>query len=564
MRIIALLIAWSFIAFAAPLLLTFKGNEKISDDKLYDVLGLRKPYPIEVWEERPAIEPVAISQSLSALTSFYRSKGFYHAKITSETKETGVVFKIEENNPIRIGDVTINSLLEVNSAVTLRNDDVFDQEKFSASKTEIKKRYAQAGYCNAQFNAKAWVDIETDHAYLLFEATPGDPCTFGSVSVESTPNINGKLTASMLRFKEGDPYSVEAIRQSYEALYAQEGVTRVIINDNERNGSVVPIMLNIEEAELPIRFSAGLGYSSDEGITAQTGIKHRNFLGDLKTLSLDVHYSPIKQEASGTFTLPLENRGLLGAEIGYKNEIFDGYKTESTYEKFTAKYQDTPTSAMIGVLLDEVQTYQSKDIIAFPNSKLFIASPIGELNYDTRDKPLNPTKGYWLNANVMGSLYAPEFSDATYFKSLLSAAYITSLNDHVFGAKVKLGTLRIYDGSVPSSYRFYAGGMNSNRAYTYRDLGPKNSDGDPIGFASITEGTLEYRFPIYEEFRGVLFSDVTFASQNILPDYANDGYLGAGFGFRYVTPVGPVAIDFGINPEDTAQYAIHFRIGELF
>ena len=564
MRIVMLLIAWTFCLLASPLTLTFEGNKKISDSSLYDALGLRKPYPIEVWEDLPSIESAAVSQSLSGLTSFYRSKGFYHAKITSETKDNAVVFKIEENDPILVGDVKINSPIDVDSAVSLQNNDVFDQEKFSASKAEIKKRYAQAGYCNAQFNSKAWVDIETNHAYLLFEATPGEPCTFGAVNVESTPNINGKLTASMLRFKEGDPYNVEAIRQSYEALYAQEGVTRVIINDNERNGSVVPIMLNIEEAELPIRFTAGLGYSSDEGITAQTGIKHRNFLGDLKTLSLDARYSPIKQEASGTFGLPLENRGLLGAEIGYKNEIFDGYKTASTYEKLTAKYQDKPASAMMGILFDEVKTYQSKDITTFPNSKLFIASPIGELNYDTRDKPLNPTKGYWLNANVMGSLYTPGLSDATYFKSLLSGAYITSIDEQVFGAKLKWGTLRVYDGSVPSSYRFYAGGMNSNRAYMYRDLGPKNSDGDPIGFASITEGTVEYRFPIYQEFRGVLFSDVTFASQNIIPDYAKDGYLGIGFGFRYVTPVGPVAIDFGFNPEDFAQNAIHFRIGELF
>ncbi|MDD2369347.1 MAG: BamA/TamA family outer membrane protein [Sulfuricurvum sp.] len=564
MRIVMLLIAWTFCLLASPLTLTFEGNKKISDSSLYDALGLRKPYPIEVWEDLPSIESAAVSQSLSGLTSFYRSKGFYHAKITSETKDNAVVFKIEENDPILVGDVKINSPIDVDSAVSLQNNDVFDQEKFSASKAEIKKRYAQAGYCNAQFNSKAWVDIETNHAYLLFEATPGEPCTFGAVNVESTPNINGKLTASMLRFKEGDPYNVEAIRQSYEALYAQEGVTRVIINDNERNGSVVPIMLNIEEAELPIRFTAGLGYSSDEGITAQTGIKHRNFLGDLKTLSLDARYSPLKQEASGTFGLPLENRGLLGAEIGYKNEIFDGYKTASTYEKLTAKYQDKPASAMMGILFDEVKTYQSKDITTFPNSKLFIASPIGELNYDTRDKPLNPTKGYWLNANVMGSLYTPGLSDATYFKSLLSGAYITSIDEQVFGAKLKWGTLRVYDGSVPSSYRFYAGGMNSNRAYMYRDLGPKNSDGDPIGFASITEGTVEYRFPIYQEFRGVLFSDVTFASQNIIPDYAKDGYLGIGFGFRYVTPVGPVAIDFGFNPEDFAQNAIHFRIGELF
>lgn len=564
MRIIIALMVFALFTLAAPLSITFSGNEKISSDALYAVLGLRKPYGIEVWEDQPAIESIAIAQSVSALSSFYRSKGFYHAKITSETDEKSVVFKIQENTPIRIGDIKINSPLDIASAITLHEDELFDQEAFSASKSAIKKRYGEAGYCNAQFNTKAWVDIETDHAYLLFEATPGEACTFGSISVESTPNIDGELTASMLRFEEGDPYSVEAIRLSYEALYAQEGITRVLINDNERNGSIVPISLSIEEAERPIRFTAGLGYSSDEGIRAQTGLKHRNFFGDLKTLALDLRYSQIKQEASGTISMPLRNRGVLGGEIGYTNEVFDGYKTESIYEKITAKYQDMPASAMVGVLFDRSKTYESNDITTFPNSVLFIASPLGELNFDTRDKPLEPTKGYWLNAKLTGSIRSTVFSDATYFKSLISGAYITHIGDHVFGAKLKWGTLRLYDGEVPSSYRFYAGGMNSNRAYTYRNLGPKNSDGDPVGFSALTEGTLEYRFPIYQEFRGVLFSDTTFASQNTFPDYVNDAYWGVGAGIRYVTPVGPIAIDFGIDPNDSSQYAIHFRIGELF
>lgn len=550
--------------FSAPLSIRFSGNEKIGSNALYGVLGLRKPYALEVWEENPSIEPIAISQSVSALSSFYRSKGFYHARVTSETDEKSVLFKIEENDPILVGNVQINSPLDIASAVSLHTDDRFDQEAFSESKSAIRKRYADAGYCNADFNTKAWVDIESDRAHLLFEATPGEACTFGGISVESTPNIDGNLVASMLRFEERDPYSVEAIRLSYEALYAQEGISRVVINDNERNGSTVPITLNIEEAERPIRFTAGLGYSSDQGFAAQTGLKHRNFFGDLKTLGLDFRYSQIKQEASGSFALPLRNRGLLGVDVGYKNEIFDGYKTESTYEKLSAKYQDTPASAMMGFLFDQVKTYDSKDTATFPDSRLSLISPIGEINYDTRDKLLEPTKGYWLNANVMGSLYTPQLSDASYFKTLLSGAYITSIGEHVFGAKLKWGTLRVYAGEVPSSYRFYAGGMNSNRAYAYRELGPKNSDGDPIGFSSLSEGSLEYRFPIYQEFRGVLFTDMTFASQNTIPDYAKDGYLGVGAGLRYVTPIGPVAVDFGIDPEDTSQYAIHFRIGELF
>ncbi len=547
-----------------PLPLHFEGNKTFLDQTLYRVLGLRQPTPIELWEDHPAIDVNATSQSLTALKSFYLEKGFYHIKIDHTVSDQGILFQIQENDPIRVKDIKINSLLDVDAAVKLSIDQPFDHEKFAESKSAVKKKYADAGYCNAEFNTKAWVDIETNEAYLLFEATPHDSCVFGPLQAQSTPNIDGNLTASMLRFQEGDPYSVEAIRLSYEALYNQEGIARVIINDNERNGSIVPITLTIEEDERPIRFTAGLGYSTDEGATAQAGIKHRNFFGNLKTLSLDTRISQIRQEASGSFALPLRNRGLIGAEIGYSDITFDGYKSESIYEKLTAKYQDFPASAMMGVLFDQVTTYASKDTETFPNNRLFITSPLGEINYDTRDKPLQPTKGYWLNAKVTGSLQTPTLSDATYFKSLLSGPYITSIGEHVFATKLKWGTVRLYDGSIPAAYRFYAGGMNSNRAYTYRDLGPKNQSGDPIGFNALVEGTLEYRFPLYEAFRGVVFGDMTFASQKVIPDYANEAYPAVGVGLRYVTPIGPVAIDFGIDPEDTDQYAIQFRIGELF
>lgn len=552
-----------FSLFATPLPLTFQGQHHLSEDELYTALGLRKPYPIEFWEDHPTIEPTATAQSVSALTSFYRSKGFYHAHITSEINATHIRLMIQENDPILIGDITLNSPLDVDSLITLHVNDIFDQTLFSESKSMIKKHYSQAGYCNAEFNSKSWVDIETNRAYLLFEASPAEVCTFGKISVESTPNIDGNLTASMLRFEEGDPYSIEAIRQSYEALYTQEAITRAVINDNERIGNVVPITLVIEEAEHPIRFTTGLGYSSDEGFTALMGVKHRNFFGDLKTLSIDTKYTQLTQEASGTFTLPLKNRGILGAEVGYINELFEGYKTESTYEKLTAKYQDIPASAMSGVLFEQISTYESQDQSTFPNSKLELISPLGEINYDTRDKPLDPTKGYWLNAYATGSLLTYGFSDATYFKTLLSGAYIRSFDNHVIGGRARWGTLRVYDGEIPSSYRFYAGGMNSNRAYTYRDLGPKNSDGDPIGFNSIFEGSAEYRFPIYEAFRGVLFSDFTFVSDNYIPDYTK-AYWGIGAGIRYVTPIGPISIDIGVDPDNIDQYAIHFRIGELF
>lgn len=116
---------------------------------------------------------------------------------------------------------------------------------------------------------------------------------------------------------------------------------------------------------------------------------------------------------------------------------------------------------------------------------------------------------------------------------------------------------------MPSSYRFYAGGANSNRAYAYRKLGPSNKRGDPTGFHSLSESTAEYRFPIAGALRGVVFSDVTLIGQEYLPDQ-NKPYIALGTGARYSTPIGPFAIDIAMDIKDTSQYAVHFHIGELF
>jgi outer membrane translocation and assembly module TamA len=105
--------------------------------------------------------------------------------------------------------------------------------------------------------------------------------------------------------------------------------------------------------------------------------------------------------------------------------------------------------------------------------------------------------------------------------------------------------------------------MNSNRAHTYRNLGPKDYLGNPLGFNTLLEGSVEYRFPIYSQIRGVLFSDLTIGSNNYIPDYSQP-YWAVGTGLRYVTPIGPIALDVGVDPDDTTQYAIHFRVGELF
>ncbi len=562
-RTTVFLILLTSLLYGDLLPVLFQGNTQISERALYEALNLHKPYLYEFWKKEPTVNPDTLVLLSETIKNFYRSKGFFHTTVTYSTDESHIRFFIQEGLPIRVADITMASMLDIRLLVPFEKGDIFDSTQFDESKKAVRLLYADKGYCNTKVEAKAWVDIETDSAYLAYDVIPNSLCHFGPVNLEPSEHIDEKIIRSFLYIEEGEPFSPGDIRRSYQSLYGQEGISKAIIDTGTQNSTVSPVKVTVTANEKPIRFQTGIGASSDEGLMFSLGVKHRNLFGNLKTLGISTRITEIKKTVKSNFDMPLENRNATGAEIGLENERFIGFKEEHLFGSIYLKQRDIPHLFQESLVFDHSITYDSEDTVVFPEGKLFVLSPKLQWDYDTRDNLLDPTQGYFLRSELMGSLQS-DISDASYYKYLLSGGYIIPLSPSILALKVDLGSLRLYDGDIPASYRFYTGGMHSNRAYGYRELGPTNSQGDPLGSDSVLETTAEYRFSIYGNFRGVVFNDNTFIGNSYYPDY-DQGYYSAGLGLRYSTPVGPIAIDFGFDIEDpTEQYALHFHIGELF
>lgn len=543
--------------------INFQGNEYVSERELYDMLNLSKPYLYEFWKKEPTVDPDKAALIAQAVQNYYRSRGFFHATVLHSQKDSTLQILIQENLPIRISNISINSKLNIKLSIPFQNGTIFDPQQFDQSKKDIKLLYADQGYCNAEVEAKTWIDTDTNNAYLTYDVVPSELCYFGKITINPSQNIDLDIIGSLLYVQEGDLFSTKSIRQSYQSLYASEGISKAVIDTDTREQEKVLVSVSVTENEKPIRFQIGLGASSDEGLMALLGIKHRNLFGNLKTLALNTRVTEIKQTVQTNFDMPLANRTSSGAEVGYENEIFLGFKEERVFGSLFLKQRDIPHQFQESLVFDHSLTYDSQDEVLFQPGALFILSPKLDWNYDTRNNILSPTTGHFIRSEIMGSLQS-EISDASYYKYKLSGAYIIPFLPSTVALKASFGSLHLFNGDIPPSYLFYAGGMNSNRAYGYRKLGPTNQDGDPMGFDSLLETTAEYRFAIYGKLKGVLFNDNTFIGKTEIPDY-DQGYYSAGVGLRYVTPIGPIAIDFGFDiNEPKEQYAFHFHIGELF
>jgi outer membrane protein assembly factor BamA len=120
---------------------------------------------------------------------------------------------------------------------------------------------------------------------------------------------------------------------------------------------------------------------------------------------------------------------------------------------------------------------------------------------------------------------------------------------------------------LPIDERFFNGGSSTVRSFSERDLGPHDNQGHPLGGEFFTVFNAEYTFPIYGELQGAVFFD----AGNLLPSSENPSFsdmrYALGGGLRYKLPIGPIRLDYGVNPDPQrheANGAFHFSFGFAF
>lgn len=237
---------------------------------------------------------------------------------------------------------------------------------------------------------------------------------------------------------------------------------------------------------------------------------------------------------------------------------------------------------------------------------------------DRSDQPFSPTKGYVarLDIETASSFTA---SDYRYTRVFLDAAIYghKSRTKQVYSAHLRGGFVRAFaggtdDGAIHPRKRFYAGGANSVRGFGESQLGPRilTIDGDskllnatttlpgaagtcaltveavkycdpnaaslktanftpqPLGGTSLLEGSVEYRVPLplgqtLRNFVGAVFIDGGIVGrgrisgvQTLSAITHGTTAITPGFGIRYQSPVGPIRIDFGINPNRAEDLSV--------
>lgn len=525
--------------------LEFVGNKFFSSFELAGVTGLETNSPLRLNN---------FEESLEKLKTFYHNQGFLEMKLLNESEEiiryndqgtqARIVFQIYEGPRIRVHSIAVEGNVQTKTYVITKEAD------FSLGEVLTPQKLDEATIRLNKMGLFTRVDVRT-----LEEGTNIGERTLVITVAERDPGL--------FTFGGGATNERELTLRGYTAANYNNlwGTARAISGRAEIRSNVA--VVKYPENEITA------GYL--EPFLFNTRTRGRVNL-TRKQYVYDYEKDDAKAKDTNLTEITIKNRVDFLTErdlTPHTKFTFKLWSLESRtdYERYgRCISQDDKSNSYI-------DTARGK---CSPN--VMQVSTLGpQFDIDYRDNPFLPTKGWYTRWSVdysdpnLGSSPGVKFikTDLAFthhYRILGSPRYIWA-NSIGGGYLRNLYSRFDDDAGVPSDYAFVLGGIYSLRAFDIsspNERVPKDGDNNwHLGTTNAKKikadsyymlGKSEVRFPLYGNFGGVIFYEigtVRVTGYDFDRAYRDD----VGFGFRYNTPVGPVAFDFAfkIRPYGEAE-----------
>ena len=335
------------------------------------------------------------------------------------------------------------------------------------------------------------------------------------------------------------------------------------------------------------QFSFGGGYSNTEKLFLVGSVAQRNLFGRGQIANVKAELGSRTTRFTIGFTEPwlFDIPLTAGFRLFNWETEFDAYKRDSRGGSITLGYpvfRDTRFSISFvhdNAQLEVTDPDAAPDSITelveiFGNDRILTNSVVGSLRYDTRDRIFSATEGSDHRISVE---YAGLGGDIGFTKvDGQLARFFPLLWQFTFYARAKGGIVKENSGFVLPDYeKFYFSGFNSVRGYEEDEIQPLDPDGNVVGGDRYAIGTLELIRPLVKDvgLDGFVFFDMGAVVDSENPDPtqqaidSNTLRESVGFGFRWNSPMGPIALAYGykLDPREGEKSGNwEFALGAAF
>lgn len=577
------------------------GNRTFSDRKIRKVMLTKERGWFSWFTDSGLLREGMLEHDAAKITAFYHNNGFLDVKVKGpelKKEEDGFHLYVSINEGVRYrpgrievsGDI-IETRKKILAVVECGREEYFSRRTMREDMMRITDFYSEHGYAFAEVTPILSRDRDRKVANLTFRIKKGSLVKVNRIEITGNTRTRDKVIRREIKLTEGGVFNSKAVRQSRERLMRLDFFEKVEITPRP-TGTDDLLDIEVEVKDKPTgTFTIGAGYSSVDKLSFMGEIKESNLMGRGQQLSAQVDISSISSRYNLKFTEPhiFDSKLLFGIDLYNWSREYDDYTKDSSgaairfgypvYKKWyflwSYGYDDTSLSDV-----DELTATRS--ILESLNYHITSAVKLG-LSRDTRNRRYAATRGSHQRITIK---YAggPLGGDNGFTKIEASAGKIFPVSKNTgFYARAAIGYVRENGGEhLPIYEKFYLGGMNTIRGFDSGEISPTETititdpvtgltyeQEDRIGGTKMWYANFEYTFPLLKDagLRGVIFYDIG----NVYDRYESwrfrDVKNSAGAGFRWLSPVGPLRLEWGrnLNPKDGEDKSNwDFSIGGMF
>jgi len=590
---------------------TFDGNAKEPADKLFEyAVGPTRERYSKLQKNLPFVA-ADMEEGANLVHRLYVAEGFLNAVVDppryvfhDQSNLVDAIIPIHEGQQYFFGSVSFTGRT-VYDAETLRGQmlDLLRQPYTDARIADIPRRL------QAFFKSRGYYDVKVEATGAPDEAVNGRVPVQIAIAAGPVYHFDGARVTGLNRLHpsyvikrfnklSGKTYSPDVLDERFRTLMRTGLFNLLQIKPVPVDGNLLRLDISAEEAKSK-EFGFSVGYGTYEGGIIGVQFRDRDLFGYGRPLTTSVEVSQRGYKGEILYEDPF----FFDTDFAFKARLaaftfdFDGYskfelggRLELT-RKIT-KYDEA--GLIIAVRHVKITDATIRPILLGDQS--YLVNTLGFTNtLDMRESPYVAPRGFLIN-NTLDLASSAFGSDIEFIRSTIRLGYYLPFGPKpltpgvvedkpgtpfqrwfqqssiAFGARAGIIHSLTVSGpeeatAIPIDERFFNGGATTVRSFAERDLGPHDRKGNPIGGEFLTVFNIEYTFPIFGELQGALFTD----AGNLLPTSEEPGLddmrYAVGGGLRYKLPIGPVRLDYGVNPdphEDEDFGAFHFSFGFAF
>jgi outer membrane protein insertion porin family len=579
----------------------FEGNTHFSQQTLRKEMKTKGKTIISAFDKSGRLDEAQLQDDVQKVREFYQNHGYIDVVVHDPRKERTskgalhILIAIDEGPQYHVGKLTFigykaTTEAKLRALVTTREGAVYSAKAIRDEAKAIADAYGSGGYVDLT------VVPESSPAHgglidLTFRIDEGQRSYVERINISGNTRTKDKVIRREVLIAPGDVFDtvrVETSKKRLENLGYFSKVDAFPVDTGVEGRKNLDILVE-EKRTGSLNF--GAGFSTVDSLVGFVELAQGNFditnwpalTGGGQKFRIRLQVGTQRQDAEVGFIEPwLLDRPI---SLSFTTFFHRADYLSSVYNEQSYGFSVDLRKALRPYLYGSIG-YHFEDVDAInvaidatpqllaelgPETKSTVSA---SLIYDTRDNPFLTRTGERISYTWYVTGFPTGGTEHFYGFDVEAAKYwhfpwhdlILLVDSEVAGldglSEQGNREIKVYD-------RLFLGGSNNLRGFEYRDVGPKDKTGEPLGGQSMARTTIELTFPIVAKARGAFFYDNGFVNTNPWDYNFNDFSADVGIGLRLDLPIGPLRIDYGIPIQDPKQKnigsgKINFNVGYQF